>query len=223
MKDAKKDPTPAKDTIKLDARRTRAEARTEQLITRLLDAASQLFMEKGFEATSMVGIARLARASKETFYRYYPTKEELFRAVVIRRAQSFVAEMNGVLLSHDPPAKALTSFGELVLARILTIEAASLHRILSMERERFPELKRVFHEKGPARVHAALSRYLAEQSERGSLRKMNAPVAARQFFDLVAAEMVMKVNIAGHAKPTKSEIRQRVKEAVDCFLHGYAS
>ena len=203
------------------AEQTKAEARTEQLTNRLLESATKLFMEKGFEATSMVEIARHAHASKETFYRYFPTKHELFREVVYTRANRFVAEMNAVLVSHDPPAKALTSCGELMLERILTIEATALHRILSMERERFPELRGVFHEKGPARVHAALSRYLAEQVAKGTLRKMNPAVAARQFFDLVAAEMLMKVNIAGYPSPTKAETRRRVREAVDCFLHGY--
>jgi hypothetical protein len=129
--------------------------------------------------------------------------------------------MSKVLVSHDPPAKALTLFGELVLGRILTVEATSLHRILSMERERFPELRGVFHEKGPARVHAALSRYLAAQVAKGTLRKMSPTVAARQFFDLVAAEMLMKVNIAGRHNATKAQVRRRVREAVDCFLHGY--
>ena len=205
------------------AERTRAEARTEQLTNRLLEAATKLFMEKGFEATSMVEIARHAHASKETFYRYFPTKEELFREVVYSRAKLFVEEMSAVLVSHDPPAKALTSFGELMLGRILTIEATALHRILSMERERFPELRGVFHEKGPARVHAALSRYLAEQVAKGTLRKMSPAVAARQFFDLVAAEMLTNVNIAGRPNPTKAQLRRRVKEAVDCFLYGYVS
>jgi AcrR family transcriptional regulator len=201
---------------------TRAEARTEQLTNRLLQAATKVFMEKGFEATSMVEIARHAHASKETFYRYFPTKEELFREVVYSRANVFVEEMSKVLVPHDPPAKALTSFGELMLRRILTVEASALHRILSMERERFPELRGVFHEKGPARVHAALSRYLAEQVAKGTLRKMSPAIAARQFFDLVAAEMLMKINIAGFPNPTQAQMRRRVREAVDCFLYGYA-
>lgn len=169
----------------------------------------------------MVEIARHAHASKETFYRYFPTKEELFREVVYARAKEFVAEMSEVLVSHDPPAKALTSFGERMLGRILTVEATALHRILAMERERFPELMGVFHEKGPARVHTALSQYLAEQVAKGTLRKMNPSIAARQFFDLVAAEMLMKVNIAGYPNPTRAQVRRRVREAVDCFLHGY--
>jgi hypothetical protein len=52
---------------------------------------------------------------------------------------------------------------------------------------------------------------------------MNSTVAARQFFDLVAAAMTMEANLPSMPKPTTGEMRQRVKEALDCFLHGYGA
>lgn len=199
------------------------DARTERLTNRLIDAAAKLFMEKGFDGTSMVEIARAARASKETFYRYYPTKNDLFRAVILRGSKRFEAEISTLLVPHAPPATALTSFGEFFLGRILGSEAIGFLRILPMERERFPELRAIFHDNGPARVHAVVAAYLAEQVKKGRLRKMNPHVAARQFFDLCAAEMMMRVMRMGDDKPSDREIRERVREAVDCFLHGYSS
>ncbi|WP_158615458.1 TetR/AcrR family transcriptional regulator [Acidipila sp. EB88] len=197
-------------------------ARTERLTNRLVDAATQLFMEKGFDATSMVEIARAAHASKETFYRYFPTKSDLFRAVILRRAHEFAVEMSALLVSYEAPVEALTAFGKFVLGRILAAEAMGLLRILAMERERFPELRAIFHDQGPARVHGALAAYLAEQVARGKLRAMNPQTAARQFFDLCAAEMMMRVMRMGE-KPSSDEIAQRVQEAVECFLHGYGA
>ena len=70
-------------------------------------------------------------------------------------------------------------------------------------------------------MQASLSRYLDEQVAKGRLRKMDTAVGGRQFFDLVAAEMMRGAIIFGRAKPSKAGIRQRVKEAIDCFLHGY--
>jgi AcrR family transcriptional regulator len=203
--------------------RSKTELRTERIIERLLDAATQFFMEKGFAATSMGEIAKQAHASTETFYRHFPTKEELFQRVLLRRAEFNKGELSSVLLSHDPPEKALTAFGELVLSLLLAPEAMSLHRIFVMEKGRFPEMVNSFHAQGPARVHAALSSYLAEQVKKGKLRKMNTDVGARQFFDLVVPEFMFGVNVRSKPAPTKAEIRQRVKEAIDCFLHGYGS
>jgi AcrR family transcriptional regulator len=191
------------------------------MTNRLLDAASKFFMERGFDATSMGEIARYARASKETFYRHFPGKEDLFRAVVIRGARLVAAELSAVLLTHETPEKALAAFGELFLDRVLSAGSISFHRIMMMERERFPELLQSLRADGRERLRASLARYLDEQVARGRLRKMDTAVGTRQFLDLVAAEMIMAATRCGRPKPSKAQIRQRVKEAIDCFLQGY--
>jgi AcrR family transcriptional regulator len=203
--------------------RSKTELRTELLLDRLLDAATQFFLEKGFDATSMGEIAKQAHASTETFYRHFPTKEELFQRVLLRRTELLNREWTAVLTSQDAPEKALTAFGELGLSLLLAPEALALHRILVMEKGRFPEVVDAFDAQGPARVQAALASYLAVQVKRGTLRKMNPDVGARQFWDLVAHEFLFRMNLHSIPAPTKAEMRQRVKEAIDCFLHGYGS
>jgi AcrR family transcriptional regulator len=180
-------------------------------------------MEKGFDATSMGEIAKQAHASTETFYRHFPTKEELFEKVLLRRTEFLRGELDSVLMSQDAPEKALAAFGELGLSLLLAPEALSLHRILMMEKGRFPEVVESFYAQGPARVKAALASYLAEQIKKGTLRRMNPDVGARQFFDLVVPEFLFGMNLRSIPTPTKAEMRQRVKEAIDCFLHGYGS
>ena len=166
-------------------------------------------------------IARYARASKETFYRHFPGKEELFRAVVIRGARMVASELSAVLLTHETPEKALAAFGELFLDRILAKDSISFQRMMMMERERFPELVQSLRADGRERVRASLARYLDEQVARGRLRKMDTAVGARQFLDLVAAEMIFAATRCGRPKPSKAQIRQRVEEAIECFLRGY--
>jgi AcrR family transcriptional regulator len=201
--------------------RTKSEIRTERVTDRLLNAAGKFFMERGFEATSMGEIARYARASKETFYRHFPGKEDLFRAVVIRGARMVAGELSAVLLTHEAPEKALAAFGELFLDRILSTKSISFQRMMMMERERFPELVQSLRADGRERVRASLAHYLDEQVARGRLRKLDPAVGARQFLDLVAAEMIFAATRCGRPKPSKAQIRQRVKEGIDCFLHGY--
>jgi TetR/AcrR family transcriptional regulator, mexJK operon transcriptional repressor len=208
-------------TAQNQSARTKSEIRTERVTNRLLDAASKFFMERGFEATSMGEIARYARASKETFYRHFPGKEDLFRAVVIRGARMVAGELSAVLLTHETPDKALAAFGELFLDRILAKDSISFQRMMMMERERFPELVQSLRADGRERVRASLARYLDEQVARGRLRKMDTAVGARQFLDLAAAEMIFAATRCGRPKPSKAQIRQRVEEAIECFLRGY--
>ena len=166
-------------------------------------------------------IAKQAHASTETFYRHFPTKEELFEKVLLRRTELLKGELNSVLMSQDAPEKALAAFGELGLSLLLAPEALSLHRILVMEKGRFPNVVESFHAQGPARVQAALASYLAEQVKKRKLRRMNPDVGARQFFDLVIPEFHFGMELRSRPAPTRAAMRERVKEAIDCFLNGY--
>jgi AcrR family transcriptional regulator len=68
-------------------RRRLKEARPQQL----LDAALMLFVEKGFAATRAEEVAQRAGVSKGTLYLYYPSKEELLKAVISEHLSSRIA------------------------------------------------------------------------------------------------------------------------------------
>ena len=69
------------------ARQRRKEARPHEL----LEAALTLFVEKGFAATRAEEVARLAGVSKGTLYLYYPSKEELLKAVIAHYLSARIA------------------------------------------------------------------------------------------------------------------------------------
>jgi AcrR family transcriptional regulator len=69
------------------SRRRLKEARPQQL----LDAALTLFVEKGFTATRAEEVAQRAGVSKGTLYLYYPSKEELLKAVIREHLSSRIA------------------------------------------------------------------------------------------------------------------------------------
>lgn len=195
--------------------------RAEALTDHVLDVAAKFFLEKGFAGASVTQIARSAHASKETIYSRYSTKEELFRAVIRRQTDRRAAELNSVLVPHARPEKALTSFGEIMLDRVLAEEALALRRTLFMEGQRFPELAEIFYELVLGRTIASLSKYLDEQVSKGRLLKLNSKLAAHQFMDLLVAEMVMRGSLGIFPKPTKMEKRKKVEDTIALFLHGY--
>jgi AcrR family transcriptional regulator len=75
-------------TPTLTARQRRKDARPAEL----LDAALDLFVEKGFAATRAEEVALRAGVSKGTLYLYYPSKEELFKAVIARSLGARIAD-----------------------------------------------------------------------------------------------------------------------------------
>ncbi|NCS61615.1 MAG: TetR/AcrR family transcriptional regulator, partial [Rhodoferax sp.] len=72
-------------------RRTR---RKEARPGELLAAALDLFVEKGFAATRVEEVAQRAGVSKGTLFLYFPSKEDLFKAVVRENISGRFAEWN---------------------------------------------------------------------------------------------------------------------------------
>jgi AcrR family transcriptional regulator len=71
---------------------TQRQRRKDARPSELLDAALELFVEKGFAAARAEEVAQRAGVSKGTLYLYYPSKEELFKAVIVRNLTSRIAD-----------------------------------------------------------------------------------------------------------------------------------
>ncbi|WP_016697846.1 TetR/AcrR family transcriptional regulator [Actinoalloteichus spitiensis] len=87
------------------------EAMRSATLARVHTAATALFTRHGFAATSMRDIARAAGISTGLIYRHYPSKDELFDALV-RQATEGVRGAARRLRADDPPERLLTRFTE---------------------------------------------------------------------------------------------------------------
>lgn len=107
----------------------------------LLDAALALFVEKGFAATRAEEVASAAGVSKGTLYLYYPSKEELFKAVIRQNLGSLIAEGMEALSQHQGSSSDLLV--DLMMTwweRVGSTPAAGIHKIILSEVRNFPEL-----------------------------------------------------------------------------------
>ncbi len=123
------------------ARQRRKEARPQEL----LDAALELFVEKGFAATRAEEVAQRAGVSKGTLYLYYPSKEELFKAVVRQNLGALIAE------GKEAVAQFQGGSGELLVylmqtwwERVGSTPAAGIHKIILAEVRNFPEIAQFY-------------------------------------------------------------------------------
>ena len=122
-------------------RRRDKEARPQQL----LDAALSLFVEKGFTATRAEEVAKLAGVSKGTLYLYYPSKEELFKAVVRHNLSSLIAEGEEAAAQFEGSSSELLSFLlHTWWDRVGNTPAAGIHKIVLSEVRNFPELAQFY-------------------------------------------------------------------------------
>lgn len=122
-------------------RQRRKEARPQELLVAALD----LFVEKGFAATRTDEVAQHAGVSKGTLYLYYPSKEELFKAVVRQNLSALIAEGQEMVEQFEgSSADLLAQLMSIWWARLGNTPAAGIHKIVFAEVRNFPELAQFY-------------------------------------------------------------------------------
>ena len=150
-------------------RQRRKEARPHEL----LEAALALFVEKGFAATRTEEVARRAGVSKGTLYLYYPSKEELFKAVVRHNLSSLIAE--GEALAGQFEGSSSELLAKLMLTwwqRAGNTPAAGIHKIVLSEVRNFPELAQFYTDEVMVPADRLFSGTVQRGIERGEFRPM---------------------------------------------------
>ncbi len=210
-------------TFSPDSKKSLREDRDETLRQRLLIAATQVFLERGFSAASVDEMASRAKASKITFYNHFGNKEKLFEAVILRQTQKILAEFS-IPLGAEP--RSLREMLETAAQRILQIlmaqENVRFLRVLHAEAERFPRFGEVFEESGPLQGQRLIASQLAKQMAKGALKKSDPLLAAQHFLSLTVGEVSRRVLLGLRPSPTKAEIKRSIESAVDVFLAAYA-
>jgi TetR/AcrR family transcriptional repressor of mexJK operon len=141
-------PTPKRRAGRL----TRVEA--ARRAERVVEVAANMFLERGFDATSMEAVAEKAGIAKPTLYAWYRDKAELFTAVLRRQIEHFLGPLGR--RQHDlegtDAESALTEIGRHVIAVAWSPGALAVRRIVTVQAERFPELERLAISDTPLRL-----------------------------------------------------------------------
>jgi len=147
--------------------RRRSEARPGEIV----QAALEVFAEKGFAAARLDDIARQAGVSKGALYLYFETKEDLFRAVVREAVAPNLDMVEAMLAQATLPFPDLL---RLLFARIVMVIGASrmgaVAKLVIGESRNFPELARVWHDEVVSRALTAISGAIAAAQARGEVR-----------------------------------------------------
>ena len=134
--------------------------RGEQLREHILWAAKDVFLEMGFERTSMDVVAGRAKTSKRSLYAHFESKEKLFLAVIELVRGLFLTRLKAPGDYSDKPVEALVQFCGQYLKGLLYGPTVRMCRISMTESERFPEQSALYFDVLFAQVHARLSAYL---------------------------------------------------------------
>jgi TetR/AcrR family transcriptional repressor of mexJK operon len=203
------------------------ESRSARKRAAILEAATRLFLRSGYLGTSMDEIAALAAVSKQTVYKHFADKERLFSAIVIttvdEASDPTYDEVLNLRDSGDVEAD-LRDLARRLLARVLQPQLMQLRRLVIAEASRFPELGRIFYERGPGRTMAALADAFARLAERQVLRLEDPSLAAAHFNWLIMSIPLNQAMLQGlDAPPAAADLDRYADSGVRVFLAAYGA
>ncbi|EFC84861.1 TetR/AcrR family transcriptional regulator [Parafrankia sp. EUN1f] len=155
----------------------------EQKRAAILEAATRLFLDSGYDRTSLAKIAEAAEVSKATLFRQFPTKAALFDAIVTASWDSGDDEVR-------PPAgdlrAGLTAIGRRYVDLLTRPGMADLFRIVIAELPRFPELGETQFNRGKMPYFESVRGYLEAERDAGTIAVDDPDLAATQFLGMIS-------------------------------------
>ncbi len=194
--------------------------KTEEKRQQIIDIASKLFLEKGFDSLSMSDIAAKVGGSKATLYSYFQNKEALFVDVMMANARKLAAKAFAALETNLPLDKKLDLFGREYLAFILSQDMIDMKRRVIAQADKI-EIGHHIYECG---IKASWSRVAAllDQGVRDKkIRKCDTWLAAMQLKALLEADLYTKRLMGIEKNLNKKLIPDAVKNALKVFLAYY--
>lgn len=195
------------------------EARREKILA----AAAEVFLEKGFSAATTDMIQQAAGVSKATMYAFFPGKESLFKEVIQRKCSDMLENFDFIRPKESTFKEALARLGRLYLDGVISPEACALYRVTADEAARFPELGRLFYSCGPLIAKNKVKAYLIEAQEDGALdlSAIGADAAASIFLSMVRGEAHNECLLQPLLRPSEKQLELWVEYAVTTFMRAF--
>jgi AcrR family transcriptional regulator len=197
--------------------RTKSDAKRQAI----LDVATQVFREMGFERASMSEISERVGGSKATLYNYFSSKEELFFEVMFLYMEAeFEANHRALDPAMEDVAEALRRFGEGMLTVLYSPPVLAARRLMVAESRR-SELGRLCYARGPQRGEVLISEFLQAAMRAGKLRQADPIVVARHLRGLLESELLDYFLFNLVDTVSQAEIKAVVDRAIAVFMAAY--
>ena len=200
----------------LDENRLKPKAKEQEV----LDVATEYFLQHGYRGASINAMARSSGISKESIYRYFSSKQQLFEAVIGRELIEYrrsLHRLDATLRSMELRAT-LTTVAETILGIIATDRTQALRRLIFEEATRSPEVGRHYYKIGPEQAYSVLENVLETHPHQSDF---DIPSLARHFTGLLSWRMTLERQCAVRAEPTAEEIAEIAVTLVDDFMKAF--
>ena len=182
----------------------------------ILAEAKKLFIKKGFNGTSTELIAARCRISKQTLYRIFPNKLELF-ATMVESNRMNLFDLGDC--DDLPLDQALSKIFMVDLDQQSHELRATFLRAVHIESLQHPKLRNILRDQSGGKSRAELKTWLDRQCAKGRLAIDDTDNAAHLLLDMFAGAVVFAA-IGGFGWDTREERMAHFRLCIDIFLNG---
>ncbi|MFI7094640.1 TetR/AcrR family transcriptional regulator [Streptomyces lydicus] len=190
----------------------------------IMEAATAVFMDKGYAGTSMDDIAKLAAVSKQTVYKHFADKEKLFAEIVLAttgRVEAMIDLVADIPADADALEENLLRLARQFVITLTQPEVLQLRRLVIANADTFPDLGAAWYEQGFERVLATLAGSFQRLADRGLLRIDDPLMAANHFSGLLLWIPVNRAMFHGGPQHARAELENHADAGTRAFLAAY--
>jgi len=192
-----------------------AESRADDTRQRILQAAAQVFAEKGYARATTRALAAAAGVNEVTLFRHFGNKQNLFAAVMEQFGGPAVTTALEAQLTGDC-GQDLRTVGNQLLN--LLLERGDALRLMLCEASHFPEVQEVMVQ-NPRQIRRMLASYISRQIEQGRLRPLHPEATAQAFSGMLFSYAIARGMLDDSIEPELST-EELVAQFVDIFMNG---
>jgi AcrR family transcriptional regulator len=186
----------------------------------ILDAAQQVFAQKGFEGASIKDLAKAAKISPGLLYWYFKDKTDLFASLISERIEEAFGTLLPESVSFDlPPDKFLPQFGRFYINLFEPPMNAALFKLMVANAQSLPSAVKQVRSNVIGRVLSTLQSYFEHQIEAGRMRPCNTEMVTRTFMGSVMAFLLLR-HVLQMELGRELSVEAFVDGVTDVILHG---
>jgi AcrR family transcriptional regulator len=189
----------------------------------ILETARKVFLEDGCFGTTMENIAARHGGSKTTLYKYFPSKSDLFRAIVEAQSMEIQRQLNVFEGMAGDIRAVLEHFTERCLGIMLSKDMVAFERLVIAEATHYPEIAKAAYELGFKPALECWEQIIRQAIAAGQLRPVDPKVASAYLLSLVESP-VRKLRLWGIIdEPSRAMIHLHTKTIVSIFLAAFGN
>jgi TetR/AcrR family transcriptional repressor of mexJK operon len=189
----------------------------------ILDAATDLFLEQGYQESSITKLLNSFGGSRETIYRHFKSKEELFAAVLDHQIKDYLDFMLSLDIKTDNLRQGLLEWSNSLVSVVTSERYIKLRRLVISEVGSKPEIGQLYYEHTFMKGTSAITDFLIKQQHKNRLKAIDCKQMTYYLVGMLLYQVMHARILNLSSQPTREEISRMTTRVIDDFITAFGT